>query len=310
MENKEKNMAVETAEKLIRILKDHGITFEPRIYEIRGQKPEELKMLLDVEGIPYRELKTRHRILIPAEAQEDCHRISMEHLSKGSFLQEYPPGKLQKTVLSTVRIQNREAVSITGMTGSDISLFLRKCSKIKEGLLIETGESAPGRFTVTFPSALLSPEERRKVIQAYTETIMHQSGYNAGIKKNDVDFMTKDRFWSAVHEKRLAKKMYQMINEKICENGTYISDFGAYFSTYRRQFAHAMELLEKGESLSTFSKEAADQVVTAYHAVPDNTYTYTADIVRSFTVSAKDMAAVTVDRSEAAPVPERREVTK
>ena len=68
------------------------------------------------------------------------------------------------------------------MNPAEAGLFLRKCNRIKKGMLLETEKTSDGAVNINIPAGLLSHIEKEKMADAYVQTQIEISGINSASK--------------------------------------------------------------------------------------------------------------------------------
>lgn len=287
--------AIQTAMRLIKELNEHGIRIEPRAFKVTKTEPERLKFRLDVEGIPYIELKSRNTILVSQENLQKCWQLENSDPTKGTFLQEYNAQELEQIVELHPAISDKVIVSIKNMNPAEAGLFLQKCNRIKKGLLLETEKNANGNFNINIPAGLLSSREKVKLEDAYLQTQIEISGINSASKtKTHMDFSVEN-YRNAVKERRMVNSMSKLIRSKLISTGTMSDDFGAYMKSLKMQLGYVMESLQKGAEPNGFEKLQLEKTIKAYHSLPDGTYKYTSSYLKNQQITSKQAMAQSVD---------------
>ena len=287
--------AIQNAANLIRILQSMGINMDPRAYEIRKMKPEELKFRLDVEGIPYKEMKVKKMILIPKEYLQRCKQIEDHEATKGNYLQEFNHLELETVIAEHPAVSDKSIVTIKNMTAEEMVLFLGKCNTIKPGLLLETERLTDGYFNVSIPAGLLSKHDREKLLNAYTQTQIGITGVNANAKINGNFVLSVDSYIKSVSEHRFMQDINRMIFSKLNAAGHNIQqDFGEYFKTFKREMARAIEQLCKKETPRGFHNDLLSRTIQSFSSLQEDTYSYAAAVLNSQRITVKSAIQKTI----------------
>lgn len=290
--------AVRTAIKLIKELNEHGIKIEPRAFKVTRMDPEDLKFKLDVEGIPYIEMKTHNTILVSREDALRCWQIESQNQTKGNFLQEYNSKELERIVAKHPSVPNKSILSIKNMNLAEADLFLRKCNKIKKGLLLETEKTDSGKFNISIPEGLLSVSDKEKISEAYLQTQIEISGINTAAKTRNNIQKTVENYENAVKERRFTNILQQMLRDKLYSTGSTLENFGEYLKSFKLQLGYVMDSLREKQPINGFNPELLKTAMQAYRQLPEDTYKYTGAYLRNQQITAKQALSQTVDLSE------------
>ena len=289
------SQSIQNAANLIRILQDMGINMDPRAYEIRKMKPEELKFRLDVEGIPYKEMKVKKMILIPKECLQRCRQIEDHEATKGNYLQEFSHLELETVIAGHPAVSDKSVVTIKNMTAEEMALFLRKCNTIKPGLLLETERHADRYFNVSLPAGLLSKHDKEKLLDAYAQAQIGITGVNTNAKISGNFIPSADNYVKSVFEHRFIRDINRMILSKLNAAGHDLQqDFGEYFKTFKREMAKAIDQLCKKETPKGFHEGLLARTMRSFSSLQEDTYSYAAAVLNSQHITVKQAVQKTI----------------
>lgn len=300
--------AIATAKRLIQAINNIGIRMDPRVFVIRNMKPEEMKFKLDVLGIPYQELKLKNSILVPKEHLVQCYEIEKENKTRGNFLQEFNTKELEKIVSMHPAIPDKNILVIKNMNPIESDLFLKKCNRIKKGMLLETQKTRDGMCNISIPDGMLSTQEKEKVLLAYAETEIGVTGVNSPAKIRGEAEPSKEDYYNAVKEHRFINTLCHAVSEKIKASGHTLNSFGDYFKSFKLQLSHTAEQLENGADITGFNDNAKSAMLQTFQALPEGTYNYTSSYINGQSVTSKPAMAETMEVNRETAPAQTREV--
>lgn len=299
---------IETAKKLIKTLNNTGIQMDPRIFIIKKMKPEEMKFKLDVLDIPYHELKLKNKILVPKEDLTKCYELEQEYKTRGNFLQEFDTKELEKIISVHPDISNKNMLVIKNMNPAETELFLKKCNRIKKGMLVETQMTPDRKYNINIPEGLLSNAEKEKILLAYTETEIGITGINSPAKVQKKIEPTKENYYSAVKEHRFINSLCHAVSDKLRTSGLSSNSFGDYFKSFKLQLSHTAEQLAKGEAITGFKDNEKNVLLQSFQSLPEGTYGYTPSYINAHAFTSRPAMAETVEANMERTPSQAREV--
>lgn len=300
--------AIQTAIRLIKELNSRGIQIEPRAFKVTRMEPEALKFNLDVAKIPYIEMKSKDTILVAKEDIQKCWQFETRNQTKGNFLQEYNSKELEQIVKKNPHIRDKSIVSIKNMNPAEAGLFLRKCNRIKKGMLLETEKTSDGAVNVNIPAGLLSHNEKEKMVDAYVQTQIEISGINSASKTRSHRYISIQTYWNSVTERRMVNSLTEMLKNKLDTVGSAIDDFGPYLKSLKMQLGYVMESFQKNKEPTGFDATLLEKTMRTYHSFPDNTYKYTVLYLKKQQITSKQAMASSVNLTPDHTKPIQREV--
>lgn len=285
---------ISTACKLIEQLAERGVPFESRAFRISKMPPEALKFQLDAERIRYQELKTKNTILVDKDDIAKVVELESREATNGCFLQEYDQKELEKLIVGHPAVPNKAMIHIDNVTPVEMKLFLKKCNRIKTGLLLKTYKSSNGTYSISIPEGLLSAKEKSLVVKAYIQSVVGASGVNRSVKNGFSKDMSLAAYKNAVQEYRLSKSMSSMIEEVINKNN--ISALGQQLAIAKKNAALLLESLNTGEKLPGFNENQYQKFKDAASNLPEGTYEYAPTFIKKHTVTS--VTALTLFQEE------------
>jgi len=277
---------IAAATSIIENLKNYNF-FNPRVFLIYGKRPEEVKDAFYKEGLSFLELKTKNNIIIEQSLYDKCKEVAASVYEKQMcFLQEYDKGELEDMIKIHPAIKDRSFLQIGNLTKIELNTFLECCNNIKKGLLIETYEQNPGAYTVRFPNAMLSKEEKQKIVDAYIESSIKSFGVH--FDNRNADKYTAEMYTNALKEQYFIKLATVAIKEKLLNENYVEMSFEDYFKSAGRQTAYILRQLREGKEAEGFPLQLQNALKDVFKDLPEDTYKYSAEKILSHEITLKN----------------------